>query len=353
MRANEQLDVGVIGVGSMGQHHVRVYSSLPDANLVGVFDADENRARAVAHDHDTSAMEFDPLLDAVDAISIAVPTSAHYEIATRCLEAGVAALVEKPVVGDLETGQDLLERANSADVLLQVGHIERFNPAVITLAEILDEISVIGLASRRLGPPPNTKTDDSAVLDLMIHDIDIVLSLLDEVPTSVKGTGVRKNGHVSALVEFGPDLMASLTASHRTQRKVRTLEVTAEEGLFLVDYINQSIEIHRRSVPEYVEQNGKIRYRHESSVEHLHVPNEEPLRNELESFLKAVATNSSPKVTLEDGLNALEIAEQIEQQGLGTLPKKDTHKRLSNERICATERGRGETRNKQPSDRGG
>ncbi|WP_207589630.1 Gfo/Idh/MocA family oxidoreductase [Halomontanus rarus] len=340
MQSEKRLDVGVIGVGSMGHHHARVYESLPRANLVGVFDLDEERATAVARDHETSAMGLDSLLAAVDAVSIAVPTSAHYDVLTRCLDASVAALVEKPIVGDLETGEKLREKAIATDVPLQVGHIERFNPVVTTLEELLENFSVISLASQRLGPPPNTQIDDSAVLDLMIHDIDVVLSLLDEIPSTIKGTGVRKNHHASALLEFDSDVMASLTASHRTQRKVRTLEITADEGLIVADYMNQSIEIHRRSVPEYVEQNGAVRFRHESTIERLHIPSEEPLRNELESFLNAVVANELPEVTVDDGLIALEVAKRVERHGAGAQPSgEESSESQRSERDSAMGRG--------------
>ncbi len=315
-RADRVLDVGVIGVGSMGGHHARVYRSLPNANLVGVCDADADRAATVASDYETAAIGLDSLLSAVDAVSVAVPTPVHYDMVTRCLDAGVAVLVEKPVVGDLNAGDALLERTARADVPVQVGHVERFNPVIRTLTELLDEFSIIGLTADRLGPPPAAAIDDSAVLDLMIHDIDVVCTLLGERPIAIKGSGVRENAYTTALLEFEDDLMASLTASHRTQKKVRTLKVTAEEGLIVADYIDQTIEIHRRSVPEYVTDNGNVRYRHESTVEHVQVPNEEPLRNELDSFVEAVMTDAQPTVAVEDGLAALKIAREIERAGL-------------------------------------
>lgn len=326
MRPDERIDVGVIGVGSMGQHHARVYDDLPAANLVGVHDVDENRAVGVADRYGASAVGLDELLDRVDAASVVVPTEYHYDVTTACLDEDVAALVEKPVVGDLEQGRELLSKAKRADVPVQAGHVERFNPAVQTLEELLADQSIVGIDSRRLGPPPERRIDDSAVFDLMIHDIDIVLSLLDEEPASVKSVGRRDNGHVSALLEFPSAPLVSLTASHLTQRKVRTLEVTAEECLIELDYIDQSIEIHRHSVPEYVTDGDGVRFRHESVVERLQVPSDEPLRAELESFLEVVASRDEPRVPLEDGLNAIEVAQQIELQGLqGPARQELTH----------------------------
>lgn len=322
MTAEHPLEVGVIGVGTMGQHHARVYDELEEATLVGVFDVDAERARAVAERHGAAAVDLETLLERVDAVSVAVPTGYHRAVATTCLEARVPVLVEKPVVADPEAGRELRATAEAAGVPVQVGHVERFNPAVEALAGIVEELSVVALAARRLGPPPARRIEDSAVLDLMIHDIDVVLALLDEEPVDVTGCGTAGNRHAGALLEF-PEAMASLTASRLTQRKVRTLEVTAEQCLVVVDYLEQSIEIHRRSVPEYVERAEGVRFRHESLIERVRVPNDEPLRNELASFLETVRTGSTPEVTIDDGLAALEIARRIESQGRPERPRAD------------------------------
>lgn len=313
MTRNE-IDVGVIGVGSMGQHHARVYDELNDVNLVGITDADTKRANEVAKKHDTEVRETEGLLEDVDAVSVVVPTRYHYDVVTTCLDEHVATFVEKPVLGSLDRADDLLSQVETADVPVQVGHIERFNPAVTTLRDIIDDLSVLSVRSRRLGPEPDRAIQDSAVIDLMIHDIDIVLSLFNETPTSIASSGSREGRHASALLEFEGDRMASLTASRKTQRKVRTLEITAEECFIEVDYLDQSIEIHRNSVPEYIEKDGNVRFSHESIVERPVVQNGEPLQKELESFIEAVKTETDPEVTVEDGLDALSIALEIEQK---------------------------------------
>ncbi|MWV40034.1 Gfo/Idh/MocA family oxidoreductase [Natrialba sp. INN-245] len=311
-----RIDVGVIGVGSMGQHHARVYDELPGANLVGVSDVDVEQAQEVAAKHDTEVMARDELLRVVDAVSVVVPTQYHYDLVTTCLDANVATFVEKPVLGDLERADELQSRVERADVPVQVGHIERFNPAVQALEEIISDLSVVSIRAQRLGPEPNREIEDSAVLDLMIHDIDIVLSLLGREPISVHSAGVEGNRHASALLEFDGGTMASLTASRKTQRKVRTLEVTAEECFVEVDYLDQSVEIHRDSVPEYIEENGDVRFKHESIVERPQISNGEPLRKELESFVEAVDSHRVPEVTVSDGLAALEVALEIENTAL-------------------------------------
>jgi predicted dehydrogenase len=317
MQSERQLDVGVIGVGSMGKNHARVYGGLPAANLVGVFDVEEDRATAVASEYGASPMGLEDLLASVDAVSIAVPTAYHHDVATRCIDARVAMLIEKPIVEDPEIGRKLQSEARAAGVPIQVGHIERFNPAVRTLEELIDDLSIVSISTKRLGPPPEREIGDSAVLDLMIHDVDVVLSLLDAEPTAIRSSGVNGNRHAAALLEFDSGTMASLTASRLTQRKVRTLEVIAEECLVELDYIDQSIEIHRQSIPEYVANNGDIRFRHESLIERPHISNEEPLRAELASFIEAVASNEPPQVTIGDGITALEIAQRIEALGDG------------------------------------
>ncbi|TKX48924.1 Gfo/Idh/MocA family oxidoreductase [Halorubrum sp. ASP121] len=307
-------NVGVIGVGSMGQHHARVYRDLNDVNLVGIADADPERASEVAEKHGTEALETEDLLEAVDAVSVVVPTEYHYDMVTTCLEEDIATFVEKPVLGSLDRADDLLAQVKAADVPVQVGHIERFNPAVTTLSEIVEDLSLVSIRARRLGPEPDRKIEDSAVIDLMIHDIDIVLSLFDETPTSISGSGVREGRHASALLEFEGDRMASLTASRKTQRKVRTLEITAKECFIEVDYLDQSIEIHRSSVPEYIEEDGDVRFKHEGIVERPVVQNGEPLQRELESFLEAVKSGTTPEIAVQDGLNALSVALEIERE---------------------------------------
>ncbi|MDJ1434177.1 Gfo/Idh/MocA family oxidoreductase [Halostagnicola sp. A-GB9-2] len=319
---HHQIDVGVLGVGSMGQHHARVYSELPQANLVGVTDVDDEQARTVANKHGTAVLDRAELLDAVDAVSVVVPTEYHFETVTTCLDANVGTFVEKPVLGGLERASELQERVERADVPVQVGHIERFNPAVSALEEIIADLSVVSVRAQRLGPPPGREIKDSAVLDLMIHDIDIVLSLLEEDLVAVNGVGVDENKHATALLEFDGGTMASLTASRKTQRKVRMLEITAEECFIELDYLDQSIEIHRNSVPEYIEENGDVRFKHESIVERPQISNGEPLQKELESFVTTVDEHRVPAVTVADGLDALSVALEIEEAGLAeTTPE--------------------------------
>lgn len=314
--SRESLRVGVIGVGTMGQHHARVYSEMPAVELVGVSDVDEDAAQTIASKHGTEAVNRDELITKADAVSVAVPTRFHYEIATECINNEVAVLVEKPLVNDLEKGQRLKSLAEASGIPVQVGHIERFNPVIQTLSNVIEDLDVLAITANRLGPPPGREITDSAVLDLMIHDLDVVLSLLDADVNQVESVGIRNNTRTTALLTFDNGIVGEFTASRLTQRKVRTLEITAEDCFGEVDYIDQSIEIHRQSVPEFIEERGGLRYRHESIVERPTVSQGEPLRKELESFVNIVERGETPEVTIDDALRAIELAQTIENRAV-------------------------------------
>ena len=211
---DETVTAGVIGVGSMGQHHARVYSELPKVDLVGVSDTDHQRAREVGTEYGAEAMERDELLARTDIVSIAVPTKYHVETAAECIEAGVHLLVEKPFVDDREQGQDLARRAREAGLTLQVGHIERFNPAVQVLADIVPDLDIVAIDIDRLGPPLDRENEDNVVMDLMIHDVDILLSLVPE-PISSLSAVAHDAQHASAQFEFEGGSIATVTASRR------------------------------------------------------------------------------------------------------------------------------------------
>jgi len=309
---------GVIGVGAMGEHHARVYKELSDVQLVGVNDIDTEQATHIAREYGTEQRDRANLLERVDIASVAVPTPYHYEILSECIDHGVDVLIEKPFVEDESRGERLIKRANEEGVRIQVGHIERFNPATRVLADIIPDLDIVAVDVDRLGPPLDRENGDSVVMDLMIHDIDILLALIDAEIESVSAAA-RDKRHATAQFRFGNGAVASLTASRLTQEKVRKLSVTAMSCRVNVDFIGQSVEIHRRSLPEYVESNGDIRYRHESVVERPMVENGEPLKAELSAFVDAVKNETEPVVTAEDGLQALAVANQIEAEAFESV----------------------------------
>jgi len=311
MTVDERLRAGVVGVGSMGAHHVRVYNELPGVELVGLADADEDRAASVARKYGTAAREMEALLAEVDVASVAVPTRYHHEVAAAALDRNVSLLVEKPFVRDAEKGRDLIERARERDLTLQVGHVERFNPVVEVLQDVVPDLDVIAVDGRRLGPPVDRAGDDDVVMDLMVHDVDVVCSLVDRDLEPVAAMGARDGNHVTAQLQFEGDLVGSLTASRVTQEKIRDLSITARDCRVHVDYTTQSVEIHRHSVPEYEAEDGDVRFRHESVVERPAVDSGEPLKRELRSFAEAVRSGEEPVVTGADGLRAISVAKQI------------------------------------------
>lgn len=307
--------VGVLGVGSMGRHHARVYAESPNAELVGVSDVDEENAAAVATEYGTRAMSTGALLDAVDAVSVAVPSRYHRPIASEALDAGVHALVEKPLATTTADAAALVDAANAAGVILQVGHIERFNPAVRTVSEFVDDLDLIAVDARRLGPPVEDGRDvgDGVVLDLMIHDLDVLLSLVGSPVADVTAAGSPDDQYVAATLGFENDVVGSLTASRVTQRKVRELTLTARECIVTVDYIDRSVRIHRRTRPEFLVNDGDLRYRSEQVVERPTVDNGEPLKKELDAFLDAVQNGTEPVVSGQDGVNALSLAHRVKR----------------------------------------
>lgn len=320
---DQQIPVGVIGVGAMGSHHARAYSELPRADLVGVVDDDGTRAQSVAEEYSTRVLDRSDVFDRADAVSIAVPTHAHAPVAREAIDAGVDVLIEKPFVREPAVGRDLIERAREQNVVLQVGHIERFNPAIRTLMDILTDLDVIAIDARRLGPPIDRDVDQSVAYDLMIHDIDILLALLEGDPLSISAVGCHDNRHVTTTLQFDEEVVGTVTASRLTQQKVRECWITASDCLVVVDYIEQSVRIHRHSLPEYVESGDGVRYRHESITERPTVENGEPLKQELSSFLESVSKRSEPAVTGLDGLRAVEVVRQIDtlatDPGAGTV----------------------------------
>ncbi|WP_410767557.1 Gfo/Idh/MocA family oxidoreductase [Haloferax sp. DFSO60] len=315
--ANRIVKAGVIGVGSMGTNHARVYSELRNVELVGVADADLARAKSVAEDFGTDAYTIDDLLDHADVVSVVVPTPYHADIARKCIEKGVHVLVEKPFVEDLDEGRALAQFAKEREVTLQVGHIERFNPAVRALSKLLDEVEPIAFTANRLGPPLDRQMGDGVVMDLMIHDIDILLSLVDSKVQSVAAASAADEQYSTAQLTFENGMIGSLTASRMTQQKTRTLDITTTDRLIRVDYLNQSVQIFRQSRPDYLRDNGNIRYRHEVVMEQPMLETGEPLKYELESFIESAMTGEPPLVSAEDGLRAIEMARRIEEHAAG------------------------------------
>lgn len=305
--------MGVIGAGMMGQRHCRVYSNLRRTQLMGICDARPETGRRTAQQYDVPFYDdLDGLLQHVDAVSLVTPTPFHFELAMRCLAQGVHVLVEKPITETLEQAEILTQTAEASNLIVQVGHIERFNPTFSELKNVLEDVTPLAINLRRLSPYEGSNTDVDVVLDLMIHDLDLVLNLMKQVPTSVNAYGLTAFSgaidHAVAHLGFESGPLVTVTASRVTEQKVRSLEVTAMEAYLEGDLLNKSILVHRRTIGEYLNNN---KYRQESIVERIHVPIVEPLFAELQHFVESILENKTPRVTARDGLNALRLAHDI------------------------------------------
>jgi predicted dehydrogenase len=311
------LRVGVIGTGMMGQRHCRVYSTLRRTQLVGVCDANPAAGNRVARQYDVTFYEtLEDLLTNVDAVTLATPTPSHFDLAMRCLAQGVHVLIEKPVTETLEQAEKLAEAAKASGLIVQVGHIERFNPTYIELKHVLEGMTMLAVDLRRLSPYEGSNKDVDVVLDLMIHDIDLALDLMGQEPTSVVAYGLTAYSgaidHVTAQLGFDSGPLLTMTASRVTEQKVRSINVTAKKAYVEGDLLNKSISVHRRMVGEYLNQNHQgIKYRQESIVERISVPMAEPLLLELQSFVESILEHKPSSVPAGDGLKTLRLASLI------------------------------------------
>jgi len=327
MAVNGRIRAGVVGTGHMGQYHVLVYAELPDVELVGVVDLDADRAKTVAAGYDTRAFtDHRQLIGLVDVASVAVPTEEHFAVARDLLEAGISVLVEKPMASTLEEARELFRVANRTGAVLHVGHVERFNGAVDELKRLV--ASPILIESRRLGPFVPRVQKDTVVMDLMIHDIDIVLGLVDSPPRQIAAQGAVVHSSVtdvaSVQIRFESGAIATITASRATEEKVRTLAITQPDAYILLDYTDQDIRIYRRAAQQYTLNRKSIRYSRASLVEHLQVHRDNPLKLEIQHLLGAVRRRRNGEdvpLSLAEDLTSLAMALEIERMIRDGVPE--------------------------------
>ncbi len=324
---NKKLRTAVIGAGKMGRLHSRIYSQMDQVELVAIVDQELEKARALTEQFGGQALaQSDSLLDAVDAVTIAVPTKFHMPVAEPFLRKGIGVLVEKPLAESLPDARRLLELARNSGSILQVGYSERFNPVVQAMHRL--NINPRFVEANRISPYTFRSTDVGVVLDIMIHDIDIVLSLVKSRVKDIQAAGVNVLGkhediaNVRLLFENG--CVANLTASRlalKTERKVR---VFSEQAYLSLDYLKKTgVMITKAANLDMVQW---IHQQHLSgepfdvqntdwtklvNVENLDIDDKEPLRLEQEAFLRAVAEGTRPEVSAEDAVAATELAEQI------------------------------------------
>ena len=307
----KELRVGVVGVGYLGSIHARIYQRMPNVNLAAVMDTNTESGSQVAQECDCRFVQnLGHLLDSVDAVSIVVPTSLHREIAEPFLERGIPVLLEKPVAHTLEDARAIVELANRSKTLLQIGHLERFNAGVVRLAAELDRPRFMEV--HRLGEFVARATDVDVVTDLMIHDIDIVLSLVSSELRYISAVGARViTDHVdiaNARLEFEDGAVANVTASRVSAKKFRRIRIFAESCYLALNFEDQQIDVARPGPRP--EAGGFAPIISES----IQVTPRPPLDAELEDFVDCVRSGRHPVVDGEAGVRALQVAHEVRQR---------------------------------------
>jgi predicted dehydrogenase len=318
MTDSDPIPVAVVGAGNMGANHIRVYDGLPKANLVEVVEPDPDRAAEFREQYDVNVVDSVEHIEQATAASVAVPNELHRVTAEALIEQGLDVLVEKPLALTVEDATAIVETSEEHGAILQVGHIERFNPAVKTLRKILKEEEIVALESHRLGPFTEHLSEANVIIDLMIHDLDVISSLVEAPVKFISSYGSNPKSktadHAVTQIQFKNGVLGTLTASHVTQGKVRTLSVTTVNSYITLDYQKQDVTIQqtgKEGTTSLVNQRG---YRSERITESPYIQTREPLKNELEHFISCVKTNTSPVVDGKVGLNSLRLARAVNKE---------------------------------------
>ncbi len=305
-----KLKVGVIGVGHLGKIHTRVYANLPDVELVGISDADPKKEKIAKKFKTQFFRNYQDLIGQVDAVSVAVPTSLHYVIAKDTLNAGIHTLIEKPITNSLEQADELLAIAKKKNLSCQVGHIERYNAGFRAVKEIAEKLRFIEV--HRLGPFTGRINDCGVVLDLMIHDLDIILGLLGSKITYLDVVGINVltpfEDIANVRLRFENGCVCNITASRLTPKSQRKIRIFQESAYISLDYEKQSAQIFTR-------ESGKIKHKS------VNIKKEEPLTKELQAFVDSITSGSGLGNPDIEARNALELALKITEEIKRTSPK--------------------------------
>lgn len=321
----EKLNVGVIGVGHLGKLHAKMFTQISNCNLVGVFDLNTVQAETIADEFNAAAFtSIDELLEKVSAVSIAATTSAHYEVAKRCFEKNIHVFVEKPITATIEQGEELVKIAKEKNLKFQIGHIERFNPGLLSLESFISDPMFI--QSDRLSQFNPRGTDVAVVLDLMIHDIDIILSFIKSEVKQIDANGVAVvSDHIdiaNARIQFENGAVANVTASRISQKKMRKMRIFQKDHYISLDFVTGASEIYRLlpvdqpALPTSISfgEIGVGNKKKRLIYEQPEIKEVNALNYELQLFVDAVLNDKKIIVTGEDGLRALKVAEIIIQK---------------------------------------
>jgi predicted dehydrogenase len=303
------MKLAVIGVGHLGRHHARILSALPDVELVGIVDVNQERTEQVAAAHHTQPIrDAADLVGRVDGVVIATPTASHASVARRFLEAGMAVLIEKPLARSMAEADELVQLASANGAVLAVGHTERFNPAVTAARPLLTTPRFVEV--HRLGAFPDRSLDIDVVFDLMIHDLDVVLSIVNSPVAAIDAVGVPvltpRIDIANVRLRFESGCIVNLTASRISRDRTRKIRFFQPESYVAIDYAAQEVEMWR-----LVRQPAGM-----PTIEGGPVPviSDEPLKRELEDFVGAIRDRRLPEVTGEDGRRALALAQEISER---------------------------------------
>jgi predicted dehydrogenase len=316
--------VSLIGVGKLGSYHCNNLSQLDEAELVGVFDTDEEQRNSIAEKFACQAFASEQeAIDAADVVGVIVPTSNHVDVVCNALENGKPVFVEKPIASTIEEAEKIVNLAALKNLPVQVGHIERFNPAIRAMDSF--ELQPLFIESHRLAPFDPRGTDVAVILDLMIHDIDIILSLIKSPVSAIHANGVAivsdEVDIANARLEFENGAVANVTASRISQRKMRKMRIFQHDAYVSIDFLLRLTELFR--LGDTNEENltainlGQIdKGKHKRNIlyEKPAVPESDAMQAEWKSFFHALDTNSTPIVSAADGLNALKVAMQIREK---------------------------------------
>ncbi|ANA39952.1 MULTISPECIES: Gfo/Idh/MocA family protein [Geobacter] len=307
----DKLRTAVIGVGYLGQFHAEKYAQLPDSELVAVVDTDMNRAAEVAAKVGASpCADYRELLDRVDAVSIVVPTQYHFEVARAFLDRGVHVLLEKPITTTIEEADELIRIADERKAVFQVGHLERFNPVVMALDELLTGPRFI--ESLRIAPFKPRGTDVNVVLDLMIHDIDIIQHIIDSPVKQVNSIGAPvftdEEDIANARIQFENGCVANVTASRISLKSERKMRIFQADSYITVDFQNKSLAVFRKGSGEMFPGVPNV------AMDQKTFEQGDALKSEIASFLECIRTGATPVVSGRDGKRALETALMITKQ---------------------------------------
>ncbi len=323
MKLSEQIKVGVIGVGHLGQHHVKHFASLPNVNLLGVFDLDTARAAEIATSYNTKPFEnVEELLSSCDAISIVTPTTQHANIAERCIALGKHVFIEKPITKTVAEADKLLAMTKKNGTIIQVGHIERLNPALLALKDF--DLKPKFIEVQRLAPYTVRGTEVPVVLDLMIHDIDIILSLVNSPVKNIRASGVSIMTNsvdiANARIRFENGTVANLTSSRIAKNKVRKIKSFQRYKYITIDFLLGLTEVYRAMDSETKDPHALITAPLDQDGKHRAIVYEKPpvkkidaLRFELMNFIDSIQGRSVPIVDGKAGRDALEVATNIQK----------------------------------------